>query len=236
MPSADATVFALTPWPVDAPCWLGPSPQLTIEEAGIAADARAERPAVLRLSLTLAGEGHVVRGYVDRGLRRAFAAGAVVWLGVDRRGGVGLSVIRGNQLICAIGAITIVPLADVSARHAPGYWAPPRFLLRNPRYLEALWIQRQAARRVPLLVLAPGGLRSHVPVNELVEGDLTLFCYNELEVARPIASLPHDRADWLDAYGIESECAGIARVGACPVVAAGTSAMLLHADGLTTVV
>lgn len=233
VPTTGASVFALTPWPVGAPSWLGASFQVSIEEAGIAPDACEERPAVLRLSLTLSGGEHTVRGHVDRELRRALAGGDVVWLGVDRRGGVGLSVVRGDRLVCAVGAITGVPLADVSARHAPERWMPAAWL--GPGLFAGTSIRRHEEHRVPLLVRAPAGLQSHVPIRDRVEGELTLFVHTRLRVARPVTTLPLGQADWVDAYGIESECAAIARVGACPVVAAGTSAMLLHADGLTSV-
>lgn len=223
----------MTPCPPGAPSWLGSSLQLSIEDAGIAPDACEERPAVLRLALTLTGAGHTARGYVDRDLRRALAAGDVVSIGVDRRGGVGISVVAGERLVCAVGAITTVPLADVTARYAPDCWRPPTVWLNTPER-EAEWIRNVAAVRVPLDVRDARGVRPQ-PGARLSEGDLMLFEYARLRVSRPVTSLPLGQADWVEAYALESECAAIARVGACPLVAARTSAMLLAVDGFTPV-
>jgi hypothetical protein len=225
-------VVDLTAWPAGTPSWLGSSPRLRLAEADIAADACDDRPAVLRLSLTLVGDGHAVRAHVDRDLRRAFATGNVVWVGIDRRGGVGLSVVTGERLVCAAGAVMAVPLADVSARYAPDLWTPPVLWLDTPER-EAERIRSEATVCVPLEVRHADGrpLRS----GDVAEGDVMLFVQAGLRVSRPVTSLPVAQADWVDAYGSQPECVALARVGPSPVLAAKTSAMLLAVDGFTPV-
>ena len=75
------------------------------------------RPAVLgaRVALTASDRTHAtaqaVWFHLDEGFVRALRPGDIINLTRSPRGGLALSVIRGNALVAAIGAVTVVPLA-----------------------------------------------------------------------------------------------------------------------------
>jgi hypothetical protein len=119
------------PWPLRAPHradgLVGPNPSLVIADAGLTPNPGWEsgiwRPEVLRHRLTLRASGRkgatVARAslYVDRGITAALRAGDELHLTRTGCGFLGLSVLRGELLVVAVGAVTAVPLGShVSAR------------------------------------------------------------------------------------------------------------------------
>ena len=53
--------------------------------------------------------------YLDQGLVEALCTGDIINVTRSPRGALGLSVIRGNELVVALGAVSAVPLADLKA-------------------------------------------------------------------------------------------------------------------------
>lgn len=226
-------IVALTPWPSAHDGWLGAAPRLTISDAGIASNAYEDRPAVIRLALTIEASGTTLRAHVDRDLRTALAEGDELYVGVDRRGGVGVSAVRGGRLVFGVGALTAVPLGEVTARHAPEYWEPPIVWLGTPARVAALAL-RDARRHVPLAIEKQGSTLTSRLINMLLDDNLFYWGHRPLRVRVPIDELPKGRP-WVDDYGERSEVASLARQGWCPILASKTSAMLLDVDGFQVV-
>ena len=103
---------------------VGRSPRVRFESAGVlkgggrlSALCDVTRPAVLATRVVLAASDRTdapasaVSFHLDQGLVDAFRIGDVINLSRSPRGGLGLSVIRGNELVVALGAVTAVPLA-----------------------------------------------------------------------------------------------------------------------------
>jgi hypothetical protein len=107
---------------------VGRSPQVRIESAGIlkgggsvSALCDLIRPAVLASRVVLSASDRTdatasaVSFYLDQGVVDAFRVGDVINLTRSPRGGLGVSVIRGNELVVALGVVTAVPLAELRA-------------------------------------------------------------------------------------------------------------------------
>jgi hypothetical protein len=103
---------------------LGLQPSLEIADAGLTPDVRVSpytgipRPKVLLSRLTLRADGKdraTVAAFsfcVDQALTRSFRPGDIVHLARTACGGLGLSVIRGERLVAAAGAVTAVPCGE----------------------------------------------------------------------------------------------------------------------------
>ena len=107
---------------------VGKSPHVRIESVGalkgggqLSALCSINRPAVLASRVVLTASDRTdatasaVTFHLDQGIVDAFCVGDILNLTRSPRGGLGLSVIRGNELVVALGAVTAVPLADLKA-------------------------------------------------------------------------------------------------------------------------
>ena len=92
----------------------GLEPTLTICDAAPPTNASPERPWVLRSRFTVNGGEQSGTFHVDRSLTSALRAGDVIHIAQTERGGLGLSVLRNQRLVVAVGAISVVPLGRVS--------------------------------------------------------------------------------------------------------------------------
>lgn len=221
--------FGTPPWTMDLqtaadrrdpshPSLFGPRARLVVEEAGLTPNAGYHRgvwrPEVLRLrfKLTTGGAYVPVGGatfHVDRGLAKAFRPGDLLHLSRTSCGGLGLSVLRSDRLIVAVGAIRAVPLGrDVSARfpndlvsevEAAFHRSDPTFEL--PEYPVEIVIDGQRA-------VIPGS-KAH-----FTDWEVTVFCGVQ-------AGIPGT-----------DESVVICRRGACSSLAAKASAQLM-ADGIS---
>jgi hypothetical protein len=113
-------------WPVqrrrpeihDGPCLLGPSPTLTITDADPVSSPGIPCPGVRRSRFTLtapARAGETIRSawfHLDRDLGRAFEPGDALHMTRTGCGGIGISLLRGINLVFAVGAVTAVPLGE----------------------------------------------------------------------------------------------------------------------------
>lgn len=107
---------------------VGLQPWLQITDVGLAPDGRVSpytgnvRPKVLLSRLTLRAhtkDRASVAAFsfcIDQALARSWRAGDVLHVARTATGGLGLSVVRGNRIITAIGAVTAVPDDGLSIR------------------------------------------------------------------------------------------------------------------------
>ena len=99
-------------------------PSLSIADADPPANSNADRPWVLRSRLTLRGGGREASFHLDRSLTSALRAGDTVHIAHTTRGGLGVSVVRGRELVVSVGAVSAVPSGDgVLVRVAPELWS-----------------------------------------------------------------------------------------------------------------
>jgi hypothetical protein len=107
---------------------VGKSPHVRIESAGVrkgggqlSAFCGINRPLVVASRVVLTASDRTdatasaVSFHLDQDLVGALRTGDVINLTRSPRRGLGLSVIRGNELVVALGAVTAVPLADLKA-------------------------------------------------------------------------------------------------------------------------
>jgi hypothetical protein len=126
---------------------VGYSPTVTVASAGMTPIERSPadrvRPKVLRsrVALTASEPAHAsvasVAFYVDRALTAALQPGDVVYMASTACGGLGLSVVRNNQLAIAIGAVTAVPLGSPVQVRIPSdliTQAQSVFRTRDPKF------------------------------------------------------------------------------------------------------
>jgi hypothetical protein len=194
---------------------VGFSPRVEINEAGLTPDTRLGagqkvRPKVLRSSITLrAAEktnatASAVSFHVDRSLTARLSSGDQLYIARTGCGGLGLSIIRNNQLIVAVGALTAVPLGNnvrVSVPLDLVRQAEAVFKPRDPEFQFPVW---------PVEVCV--GCQRHVRFRgwEQIEG------YEVFVEHGFYPGIPG-----------QNECLAISLKGACSVTAANASAQLL---------
>ena len=111
----------------------GREPTLVISDQAPPTNAGPERPWVLRSRFTLSGSDWTAYFHVDRSLTSELCAGDVIHVARSERGGLGLSVLRNDRLVVAVGAVTAVPLGeDVSVRIAPERYDEALTLVEPP--------------------------------------------------------------------------------------------------------
>ncbi len=192
-------------------CLAGSAPILRVTNAGLTPDAGPRRPWVMRSRFTLiptgirAADPHAgISCCIDRALTERMRPGDTIYFARTMCGGVGLSVVRDDQLVVAAGAVTAVPLGrDVMAR-IPGdliQRAGAILRERDPEF---------GFHELPLEMAADGA------TSILANGQRTLGRYIAVVVHGFLPGLPGT-----------DECAAIWREGACAEVAANASAMLL---------
>jgi hypothetical protein len=203
---------------------VGLRPSLQITDLGMTPDVRASpftgnvRPKVLRSRLTLraAANGRAaVAAFsfcVDQALTRSWRVGDVLHVARTSCGGLGLSVVRGNRLIAAIGAVTAVPNGELTIRFPS----------------EAI---REAARAFSRL--DPRFTFRELPI-EIRLGSETLVLYR----GRPRIGDYEVFVEHGFYPGIPgvSECAAVSLVDSCPDTAAISSAQLLEYADLSEMV
>ena len=97
---------------------VGLSPSLTITDAGLTPNPNQSRPAVPRSRFTLTASRKqdasisAASLYVDRDLLRAFKQGDILHIARTACGGLGISLLRNDVLVFAVGAISAVPLGN----------------------------------------------------------------------------------------------------------------------------
>lgn len=97
---------------------VGLSPLLEIGDAGPTPNPSTTRPAVLRsrFTLTASEKQHsrlsAATFYVDRDLTRILEPGDLLYMVRTGCGGLGLSLLRSDRLVFAVGAISSVPLGS----------------------------------------------------------------------------------------------------------------------------
>ena len=97
------------------PSLLGPKPRILIGADRIAVVAADRNNATIREASFAAGDA----------VMTCIRAGDVAHISRSSAGGVGISIIRDNQLILALGAASEVPLGDLSIRKGPeSTWTP----------------------------------------------------------------------------------------------------------------
>ena len=205
---------------------VGHSPTLVITDAGLTPDEPTHpsspfaRPKVFRSLITLTATGTrnatvaAVSFHVAQALISALRPADVVHMSRTACGGLGLSVIRGNRLVAAVGAVNAVPLGSgVQVR-------VPKDLIDE--------IEGVIKRRDPEFDY--GDLFRAWPVEVSIGGRRRLAYSARFELGDYEVYVVHGSGDGLP--GVDM-CLAIALQGACSVVAANASAQLLRLDGLT---
>lgn len=96
----------------------GLSPSLEITDGGPTPNPGSSRPAVSRSRFTLTASGRrnssvsSASFYVDRRLTHAFEPGDTLYMVRTHSAGLGLSLLRNDRLVFAVGAISSVPLGN----------------------------------------------------------------------------------------------------------------------------
>ena len=195
---------------------VGDAPTLTIEDAGWTPnpgwDGGVLRPKVLRsrLTLTAASRRHSTARFcsffVDRALLSRVLPGDVLYLTRTGSGGVGISLLREDILIFAVGCVTHVPLGpNIRASLADD-------LVRE---IESLFQKRDPEFHFP-----------EIPV-EVRFPDKTILRFRGGRAELYEVNVFHGVLPGLPG---RDECAAIWRVGECPDVAASASAELLDIE------
>jgi hypothetical protein len=200
---------------------VGLQPSLQITDAGVTPDARVSpytgnvSPKVLLSRLTLrarARDRATVAAFsfcVDQALTRSWQAGDVLHVARTACGGLGLSVVRGDRLLTAIGAVTAVPHDGLTIRI-------PRDAIREA---EGAFTRLDPKFEFPEL---PIEIHSESERRVLYRGRPRIDGYEVFVEHGFYPGLP----------GVD-ECAALALVGSCPETAAICSAQLLEYGGLS---
>ncbi len=196
---------------------VGLTPKLSIADAGSTPNPGYTkgvwRPYVLRSCIVLEAANRSratarsVSFHIDRHLTSALKPGDLLYMSRTPGGGVGLSVVRDDELLYAVGAVTAVPLATIEARI-------PLDLID---LAEAPLRERDPEFEFPEIPLEiSGGKERHL----LLQGRCRIGRY-EISVIHGL----HKATSGGD------ECASISRDDT-PDTAAAATATLLDADGL----
>jgi hypothetical protein len=191
--------------------WLvGLTPLLRVADAGLTPDAGPQRPWVLRSRITLTASGRPqatvaeAAFHVDKALTSRVRPGDELHLARTAAGGVGFSVIRGGELVMAVGALTAVPLGR-------------RVVARIPMDLVAS-AEAVFRTRDPKFEFRGG------PVEVSVSGSAAILYGGRRTVADYELFVLHG---FLRGMPGVDECGALWQDGQCPEVAAQASAMLM---------
>jgi hypothetical protein len=189
---------------------VGMTPLLRVLDAGLTPDPGPQRPWVVRSRITLAAAARPlatvaeVSFHVDRALTSSMRQGDEVHLARTGCGGLGLSVIRGGELVVAVGAVTAVPLGrGVQARTPMDLVARAEAVFRD---------------------LDPEFAFEERPIELSVRGACSILYRGRRTVEDYLFFVVHG---FLDGIPGTNECAAISHEGRCPNVAAQASAMLM---------
>ena len=203
---------------------VGLTPKLMIADSGSTPNPGYTkgvwRPNVPRSRITLEASSRArataraVSFHVDRYSTSALKPGDLLYIARTSCGGVGLSVIRDNELFYAAGVVTAVPLTNVEAR----------VLFDLTDLAQAPLQERDGEFELPEVPLEVStGSRRHV----LLQGRRTLGRY-EISVMHGFYSVMHG---FYKGTPGKDECASISHDDA-PDTAAAASAQLLDLDGV----
>jgi hypothetical protein len=194
---------------------LGPTPRLHVSEAGATPNPGPRNPATQRSRLRLISSEKTsatiaeASFFLDKGVISALRAGDLLHMARTSCGRIGVSAIRSEQLIFAVGAIGAVPLgSDFQARF-------PNDLVREA---EAVFQKRDSGFE---FAEYPVEIRA---VDERYIGYGGRRKLGALEVW--ILHGHYNGTPGKDA------CLSVARTDACPVVGANISALFLDTDAL----
>jgi hypothetical protein len=196
---------------------VGMEPDVRVSDAGLTPDASPDRPLVLRSRITLAASARKrateaeASFHVDKDLASCVRAGDEVHLVFTGSRQLGLSILRGGELVVAVGVLTTVALGrSVTARI-------PTEMIDEA---EAVFRRVDSEFTLPVrpVELAVNGARAILDSGRRSLGEWEVFVL-------------HGEVD-----GIPGTAAfgAIWRRGRCPVIAAQATAMLMNApDALT---
>ena len=193
---------------------VGHAPLLRVSDAGITPDPGPDRPRVMRSRVTLTASSRqhsqiaAASFHVDDALFLNSQPGDVVHLARTPCGGLGLSILRADELIVAVGAVTSVPLGRSVRARTPGD------LIERA---EAIFRER-----------APEFEFTELPIEVTVNGS-SLILYE----GRPTLGGYRIFVDHGPSRGVPGtdESAALCLKGACPDSAANLSAVLLKSKG-----
>jgi hypothetical protein len=194
---------------------VGPTPRLHVEDAGPTPNPGPRSPATQRSRLRLTASERrnatvaETSFILDQGVISALRPRDLLHMVRTGCGGIGVSAIRSDQLIFAVGAITQVPLgSDFEAR------------IPSDLVCEAEDIFRRRDRRFEFAEY-PVEIRASNAAHIMYRGRIELVCFNVWVL--------HGRY-----YGVPGteECLSVARKGACPVVDVNSSALFLDSSNL----
>jgi hypothetical protein len=191
---------------------VGLTPRLQVTDAGLTPDANESRPWVMRSRITIRAtsqrQATVAEAsfHVDRALTSRLRAGDVMHVARTYRAGLGLSVIRDDELVVAVGAVSSVPLGRGVVASYPGG------LIR-------------AAEDI-FRVRAPDFEFHERPVEFTIGAEIAILYRGRREMSDYEVIARHG---WFShaSGGDRDECVAIYRREACGEVAAQASAMLL---------
>ena len=204
---------------------VGPNPVLHVEDAGPTPNPNSRNPATqrCRLRLTAAERGHAsfaeASFILDRGVISALHPKDLLHMVLTPCcGRIGVSAIRSDQLIFAVGAITHIPLGrDFEARM-------PWDLVHEA---EAVFRKRDTEFRFAWYPV-------EYPVEIRVSGSGRIMYRGRVNLGSFEVWVLHGLTHHMDRPGSD-ECVSVVRKGACPVVDANSSAIFLDSDALEVV-
>lgn len=212
--------------PVDSRL-VGLTPSLEIRDAGLTPNAGWNRgtwlPSVERGQITLSAAnqgGATVASasfHVDMGLVKSLQPGDTVHLVRTGSGGLAISIIRGESLVAAAGAIASVPLGnDLVARYPGEVMEAVEALLREADPTISDWFAA--------LPEAPIEIRSGDQRRILWRANIKLGPYRVFMIHGFYSGIPGTDA-----------CAAISRVGTGPEISTISTAQLLDGGGIEVV-
>jgi len=190
---------------------VGHAPLIRVTDAGLTPDAGPERPWVMRSLITLRACGSRVASvaeasfHVDRAMMACSRPGDELHLKRTTSGGLGLSILRGGELVVAAGAITAVPLGRLVEARIP---------MDLVDRVEAVFREREAGFRL-----------REWPVEVSVDGTRAIL-QRERRTLGEYEVVVHNGFLW-GTPGTDA-CGAIRRKGQCPDVAAEASAVLMN--------
>lgn len=230
-PAAYATGWqAASRQPVKGDRLVGHAPILRITDAEIAPDTPPPRrrpfarPEVLRSRITLTATeqdaSHGVSFHVARDLTSALRPGDVLHLARTLGAGLGVSVIRGERLVAAAGAVDAVPLGDLKVGTPGDVIDELKAVLKrhDPTLDEERWVFYQT----PVF--------RELPVEVCLDGQRRLRYWGRFELGEYDVDVIHG---FLLGTPGDDLCVAITLRGACPAEAASASARLLDFKELT---
>jgi hypothetical protein len=216
----------------------GTTPTVSISAADPPANANPKRPYVNRSRFMLEGNGCRAAFHIDRSIVSRLLIGDIMHIVRTQRGGLGLSVLRGNRLIVAFGAITAVPLGEgIAARVAPEL--RQRALSEDIVFAASLRPGRDAFENRhhdewPLEVEIGSASFLSFSCSQEIEG-IKLFIYHGFYFGRSRKWWQFWKPESIRGVDGKDECAALTRIEQSSWVGANASALLLETDGLESV-